>query len=370
MKTTQWVQLQEVAKIHGGGRLRLSGNDFVDSGFPAYGAGGINGFLPVAEYEDTTAIILSSIGARCGKCFYAEGSWTSIANTQVILPNPQRVDPKFLWFQLNDEGPWHRSGTGQPFIKPSDVKTRKVYLPPLEEQRRIGAILDQADAIRTKRRQALAHLDALTQSIFHEIFRSVHDTAPLQDLADVTSGITKGRRATSPLTPIPYLAVSNVQAGHLALDVVKEIEATAEEIERYRLRFGDVVLTEGGDPDKLGRGTLWQNEIPLCIHQNHIFRVRLNNDSPINGAFLANYLADRRARDYFSSCAKQTTGIASINKRQLTQLPVPIPNRIDIDRFEVAADQVTRYQKIHRQAYIETDSMFASLQSRAFRGEL
>ncbi len=98
-----------------------------------------------------------------------------------------------------------------------------------------------------------------------------HRRVPLAEIADVSSGITKGRRTTASTRAVPYLAVANVQAGHLALDNVKTIDATDAEVQRYALQPGDLVLTEGGDPDKLGRGTLWRGEIAECIHQNHIF---------------------------------------------------------------------------------------------------
>ena len=149
------VALDEIATIHAGGRLGLTGDDFVGAGFPAFGAGGKNGYVPIAEYK-CPGIILSSIGARCGKCFYVDGAWTTLANTQVILPNPEQVDARFLWYQLNDELSWPRSGSAQPFIKPSEVKRRTVVLPSLVEQRHIVAILDRTEALRHKRRQVRA----------------------------------------------------------------------------------------------------------------------------------------------------------------------------------------------------------------------
>lgn len=164
------VPLSSIAAIHSGGRLKLSGNDFVEQGVPAYGAGGLNGFLPVAEYDDREAVILSSIGARCGKCFFVSGAWTSLANTQVILPDPKQAHGRFLWHQLNDEASWPRSGSAQPFIKPSDVKAREVWLPPMAEQQRIAGMLDTADRLRGKREIALARLKDLSQSIFLEMF--------------------------------------------------------------------------------------------------------------------------------------------------------------------------------------------------------
>lgn len=163
------MALSEVAVIHGGGRLGLTGKDFVDGGVPAYGAAGLNGLVDQAEY-DRDAIVLSSIGARCGKCFLAEGQWTSLANTQVILPDESKVDSRFLWHQLNDEDRWPRSGSAQPFIKPSDVKKHQIWLPPLEEQRRIAAILDQADHLLAQRQRSVEKTYSLEQSIFLEKF--------------------------------------------------------------------------------------------------------------------------------------------------------------------------------------------------------
>lgn len=366
------VALAEVATIHAGGRLGLSGNDFQEDGtVPAYGAAGLNGYLNDAEYEGTDAVILSSIGARCGKCFLVRGTWTTLANTQVIVPDPIHVDVRYLWYQLNDEKRWHRSGSAQPFIKPSDVKSHRIYLPSLPEQRRIASILDHADALRAKRRQVVAYLDSLTQSIFNEMFADTEwPLSTLGDVAVVTSGITKGRKTVEPTQPVPYLAVSNVQAGHLRMDVVKEIEATAAEIARYALEDGDLVLTEGGDPDKLGRGTVWRSELPLCLHQNHIFRVRPRRDGAVLSGFLAAYMASRAARSYFLRAAKQTTGIASINMTQLKALPVAMPPVKRQSLYLTRLDRVDA-QRVAVQSTIATnDDLFASLQSRAFRGEL
>lgn len=163
--TSDRVVLSDFCQIIQGGRLKLSGNDFVTQGFPAYGAGGLNGHLDIAEF-DCEAVILSAIGARCGKCFHVSGQWTSLANTQVIIPDPVRADTRFLWHQLNDEKRWPRSGTGQPFIKPSDVKGHKVYLPPLEEQRRIAAILDKGESIKALYAQRDKAFLSVEESLF------------------------------------------------------------------------------------------------------------------------------------------------------------------------------------------------------------
>jgi len=168
---------------------------------------------------------------------------------------------------------------------------------------------------------------------------------------------------------VPYLAVSNVQDKFLDLTVVKTIEASEPEIQRYRLKKNDLLLTEGGDPDKLGRGTLWADELAESIHQNHIFRVRVTSDAT-RPFFLIWLLGSPYGKAYFLRSAKQTTGIASINKGQLSDFPVILPS-IDLQKeFELRANRVERALAISKDAAKAVDGLFFSLQDRAFAGGL
>ena len=164
----------------------------------------------------------------------------------------------------------------------------------------------------------------------------------LDSLADVVSGITKGRKTKEPhLIEVPYMAVSNVKDGYIDWTTVKTIQATQQEIEQYRLLPDDVLMTEGGDPDKLGRGAILKEPLQNCIHQNHIFRVRLN-ESLILPAFFEEYLKHQKAKRYFLGCAKQTTGIASINMRQLKALPVLLPPLELQEQFAAFVEQTDK----------------------------
>src|ERR1700730_227235 len=214
------IRLQQIAKVIQGGRHGLSGNQFVTCGFPAYGAGGLNGYLPSFEF-DREAVVLSSIGARCGKCFFARGKWSSLANTQVILPDAEITDAKFLWFQLNDESRWPTSGTGQPFIRPSDVKEHVVFLPPLPEQKRIAAILEKADRLRRMRRYARQLSDTFLQSVFLEMFGASFqgDEAKtrLGELVKITGGGTPSRDVAAYFTgTIPWLTSKDMRGDYIS----------------------------------------------------------------------------------------------------------------------------------------------------------
>jgi type I restriction enzyme S subunit len=253
----------------------------------------------------------------------------------------------------------------------------KVPMPPLEEQRRIAAILDQTETLRTQRRRALAHLDTLTQSLFLDMFgdpvaneRGWPDSLALGEVADIASGVTKGRNLEGKITrELPYLAVANVQDKSLRLDGIKSIDATEDEIQRYLLRKNDLLLTEGGDPDKLGRGTLWNDELPECIHQNHIFRVRLTTEL-LTPLFLNWLVGSPRGKKYFLRSAKQTTGIASINMTQLKGFPLLVPPIALQQTFATRIQAIEALKATHRTALAQLDALFASLQQRAFTGVL
>jgi type I restriction enzyme S subunit len=206
-----------------------------------------------------------------------------------------------------------------------------VPLPTIAEQNRIINIIHEAKNILDNRKEMLSKLDELIRARFVEMFGDMllntkkWPEIRLDSIADIVSGITKGRKVNADeFCEVPYMAVSNVKDGYIDWSTVKTIKATAAEIEQYRLKSMDVLMTEGGDPDKVGRGAIIHEPPENCIHQNHIFRVRLDQNI-ILPEYMEEYLQHQRAKRYFLGCAKQTTGIASINKKQLTALPVLVP---------------------------------------------
>lgn len=162
------------------------------------------------------------------------------------------------------------------------------------------------------------------------------------DLFVIVSGVTKGGRVSADVAvELPYLRVANVQRGHLDLAVIKKIVVKKSDQERYQLRDGDILMTEGGDWDKLGRAAIWRNEIPDCIHQNHIFRVR-SPSQEISPEWVVVYVNSELGRSFFEDASKQTTNLASINMTQLRGCPIPLPplaeqHRIVAKVYEIMA---------------------------------
>ena len=148
---------------------------------------------------------------------------------------------------------------------------------------------------------------------------------PFDKVAIVIGGVTKGRdlRGRDAMT-CPYLAVANVQRGFFKLHVLKTIQISAEELEKYLVKEGDLLITEGGDWDKVGRTAIWRGGADNCLHQNHVFKARVPSPSLLN-AWVELVFNSGVGRDYFAGAAKQTTNLASINMTQLRGFPMPIP---------------------------------------------
>lgn len=190
----------------------------------------------------------------------------------------------------------------------------------------------------------------------------------LNHVAEVQTGIAKGNSINGSTVSIPYLRVANVQDGHVDLSIMKEIVLRPSEVDRYSLRKGDVLFTEGGDFDKLGRGTVWNAEIEPCLHQNHVFAVR-PSPKHLLPEFLAFQAASEYGRRYFQLSSKQSTNLASINSTQLKQFPVRLPPLLEqrqivailrtwdkaIEKLEALREAKERIKGFFRQRLFETE---------------
>jgi type I restriction enzyme S subunit len=212
-----------------------------------------------------------------------------------------------------------------------------------DEQAAIACILDAVDTALERTRAAVEQARHLDHALLHDLLEkglgptgSASTKYPsgwtirrVDEVADVGSGVTLGKDVSGfKSIELPYLRVANVQDGHLDLSTIKTVRVRVDEVENYRLEVGDVLMTEGGDIDKLGRGTIWQGQIPDCLHQNHIFRIRTNRQL-LEPAFYALVVESDIAKRYFNRVAKRTTNLASTNKTQVRAFRFPVPPTIE-----------------------------------------
>ncbi|MCL4778868.1 MAG: restriction endonuclease subunit S [Gammaproteobacteria bacterium] len=148
----------------------------------------------------------------------------------------------------------------------------------------------------------------------------------LHRVAEVRSGLSKSTKREGPTVRKPYLRVANVQDGFLDLSEIKEIDAPENQVARFTLKQGDLLLIEGnGNPENLGRGCIWDGQIPECVHQNHVFAVRTLPDAEMLPEFMALQLQSDHGRNYLLSCAKGSTGLSTLNSAQLKEFPLLSP---------------------------------------------
>ena len=257
----------------------------------------------------------------------------------------------------------------------------KIPLPPLSEQRRVVARIEELSAqiheARTLRHQAKLEAEAVVLSETNSIFTShwmLHwPIKTLAEVAEIRSGVTLGRTLNNRTVRLPYLRVANVKDGHLDLAEIKEVDVLESEADKWKLESGDLLLTEGGDWDKLGRGTVWNDEIPNCIHQNHIFRVRTKRTEFVP-EFIAALVRSPIGKAYFQAASKQTTNLASINQRQLKafelfQPPLPEQRRI-VAELDALMAEVDALKRLQAETSAELDALLPAILDRAFKGEL
>jgi type I restriction enzyme S subunit len=322
------------------GRFVLQGESYVDE--HEYRA-------RILRAEPQAGDVIFTREAPVGEAFVVPPGMRVCLGQRVMLlrPDSSVLDSTYLLSQICSDFVRSRiatltAGTTNPHLNVGDVRGFLLPVPPVAEQRRIAEILDAADEAIRSRERLITKLNLIKQGLLSGLL--THATAkvakptPLGDVSVIAGGVTLGREISgSGSIELPYLRVANVQDGYIDTSDMKVIRVLRAEVGRYLLRSGDVLMTEGGDFDKLGRGAVWDGSIDPCLHQNHIFRVRCD-PSALLPEFLAMYSASSAGRRNFVLMSKQTTNLASINMTQLKTFPVPIPSLSEQSRIVAAAN--------------------------------
>ena len=330
-----------------------------------------DGYLDLSEIKTVEVSERDAQGCRlqAGDVLMNEGGdadklgrgaiWTGeidpcLHQNHVFAVRPYRVLPRWLnlWTSADGAKAFFESrakqSTNLASISATNLKELPVPLPPPETQRAIADFLDaetaRIDALIAAKENLLAILAEKRRALVTQaVTRGLNPSVPMRDsgipwlaeipehwevtrlklLAAVQSGLALGKKyGNEELTEYPYLRVANVQDGYLDLSEVKTVEVSERDAIGCRLQAGDVLMNEGGDADKLGRGAIWTGEIDPCLHQNHVFAVRPRR---VSSQWLNLWTSGDGAKAFFESRAKQSTNLASISATNLKELPIPIP---------------------------------------------
>jgi type I restriction enzyme S subunit len=342
----------------------------------------------VLKHTDTIIeganIYLATGGVANIKFFEGKASYSTDTYTITTI---NEVEATFLYYNLLNFIEYinanYFQGSGLKHLQKKDLKKHYILLPQsLYEQRQIAAILTKIDEAIAQTEALIAKYNRLKTGLMQNLLshgideqgrirsETTHafkdsplgripvewEVEKLSKLAEITAGVTLGKEhAESGSIELPYLRVANVQDGYLDLSDIKYIRVPISQVSRYKLEIGDVLMNEGGDFDKLGRGAVWQGQIDNCIHQNHVFKVRLNQKEMLP-EFLSLFSSSSFGKSFFILSSKQSTNLASINKNQLSEFPILKPS---------IEEQISILETINRQSnlILEMDKHLQKLKS-------
>lgn len=363
------------------------------------------------------SIIFSKINARRGCIFYVpEGHRVFAVSGEypVLILDRNRAIGEYVNLALR-VGPAREnllggaSGMAKARTYLEDFQKVKIPLPSLEIQERIVAAWQQAQE---KAAQAQARVAELEQEIESRFFsdlglkppqnakrlklftirwkklsrwgvrqttdyllgldqlpKASFDYRLLGDISKVSYGIQKSPANRPGLHARPYLRVANVRKGYLDLTEIKEINVPDNELQNYLLESGDILFVEGnGSRAELGRVAKWNGEIPNCVHQNHLIKVRVNQELLLPD-FAMTWFNTELGRGHFFRSAKTSSGLGTINSEEVRLAPIPLPpldvqkeimRRVEEGRSKIRQEQEAA-AKVAEEAQRDVERMILGL---------
>lgn len=290
------------------------------------------------------------------------------------------LDPSFHRWLLENalaELLRHSHGSGMVHITKSRFDETPVLVPPLAEQERIVAAIEEHLSRLGAAEAALvagaARLGVLERRVVDEAFLSLDQRVPIGDLAEVRGGIQKQPKRKPRDNPAPFLRVANVGHGKMNLDEIHEIEVFEGEVDRYRLQSGDLLVVEGnGSPDQIGRSAVWHGEIQDCVHQNHLIRVRPG--PALDAEFLGLYWNAPATREQLTAVSSSTSGLHTLSTAKVKRVEVPsIPMNQQRSVVETLTTQTAAFAHLRGSLTVATERARAlrrSILAAAFSGQL
>ena len=308
-----------------------------------------------AKYHIKNGDILVSWAATLDAFIWNKGDGLLNQHIFKAIPQEEKITSYFFFWMIKEAmqnmNNDNKHGIFMQHVTLDVFNNFPVPQPPLSEQKRIATYLFQkiskADIMLDDTLSSITGYKKLKQAVITQAVtkgvrgeREMKDSGvewigeipkewrktQLRHCATIKSGITLGKsyRKDTVLIERPYLRVANVQGGYVDLNDLATIEVTPDEDLKYRLHSGDVLMTEGGDRDKLGRGCVWHGEIEPCLHQNHVFAVQ-TNETILLPEFLEYLTASDVGRSYFDITAIKTTNLACTSSSKVLAFTIPLP---------------------------------------------
>lgn len=366
-----WLASRLAAKceIFGGGRLQLTKEkDYRSSGVTAFSAAGPDGYVDAVEIDGREGVVLSAIGANCGRCFFASGQWTTLANIQAIIPKAD-LDANYLFYYVNRDGYWTRSGSAQPFIKPSSIQTSWVAYPSSKlEQSKIAEVLSTVDRAIAQTEALIAKHQRIKTGLMQDLLtRGIDEAGQLRSeathafkdsplgripvewevdslassfLSSPQNGLYKPESEYS-AAGIPIVRIDGFQQGGvIGAQILRRLHVGQLELTTFGLQPGDILVNRVNTIDLVGKAAIVGNLLEPTVFESNMMRVRLDKKRLLS-EFCIRLLTTPYARRFFSIAAKPAVAQASINQLDVGALLVAFPSlreqKLIVERLNLQA---------------------------------
>ena len=385
-----FARLDELAAVESGGTPSRSRPDYFGGSIPWVKIGDLHQRRIFSTAESITeaglasssakllpaGTLLLSIFASIGRTAVLERpAATNQAIAGIRVGRPDAVDAAYLLRFLESAAPGLAAqgrGAAQPNINLSILRSLRIPLPPLDEQRRIAAILDHADELRAKRRAAIAHLDSLTDAILLDMFGDPALSQRFVALGDITAsarlGLVRSSKQLSEGGPYPYIRMNAISAdGRLDSSSLQRTFASRDELASSTLDRGDLLFNTRNSRDLVGKCAVFRGD-ERCLFNNNLLRLRFTDG--IAPEFVWAVLNSTYGKRELMSRASGTTSVFAIYAKDLASVPIPLADPDRQALFSDAVAEVDSNRSQHTTSLSALDVLFASLQARAFAGDL
>jgi type I restriction enzyme S subunit len=330
-----------------------------------------------AKLVPSGTVLIAMYGATVGKTALLGVDAATNQAVCHIIPNKKIADTKYFWYALRTKVPEllsRRVGGAQPNISQQIIRSTKIPLPPLSEQRRIVEILDQADALRKKRAEANAKAERILPALFYKMFgdpatnpKGWKVVKMREIIAETRNGLYKHGDYFGRGTQI--LKMFNIQNGELNLERIDLVEVDDEEFENYKLDVGDILLNRVNTPELVGKCAVITPELGRAIFESKNIRIRIKRNLT-DPDYVAHYLNCPFGHATLRQGVKHAIGMATINNSDLRTTLIPLPPLEQQKAWGEAVRQFRSIRKDRNASKKKLDSLFTNLLHRAFSGDL
>lgn len=321
--------------------------------------------------------ILLSVAGTIGDVNIADSTYAITRSIFALRIKNRDLDSNYLFYYLKtlkSRLQHASSGSSQKIITIKTIYDLDIPITNIENQKWIVSVLDKSNELIEKRKKTTHLANELIQACFTYVFGKIENLmdeeehAKLHTIANLRGGITMNESRRAGDNKVPYITIRNLYREEFDFTDLRTISVTESDLQKWKLEYGDLCVLEGGDKDDVGRTAVYQNKPNPCVHQNHIFRVRLNT-AILNPFFVSAYFNSHYVRAIFFKLAKATTGINTLNITELGRIEVPIPPMDKQLKFQEMYLKSKELQNSLRNEKLLLH-LFNTLQDRLFSGML